>query len=99
MKFPFKEGARVYALKVITEGGGDTLPDRGAKSLHSMGYVHAELGEFGTIVCLDYPQEIVNPETGEITEEYTVPTVKFDRTGTATIVGSDEIELADEKIS
>jgi len=101
MKFPYIRGVRVRACKVITEGGGDT-PDRSLKTFHNNetgefyhNYVHAEVGELGTVVETDYPEEITDPETGEIIERDTVPTVAFDRTCTATIVREDEIELVE----
>jgi hypothetical protein len=90
----------VRTLKVVTEGGGNTPPDR-SKTLEDNGghffpgYVHAEVGEFGTVVETDYPQEIVDQDTGEVTSCDTIPTVAFDRTGTATIVCEDEIELVE----
>jgi hypothetical protein len=96
MKFPFIRGARVRALKVVTEGGGDTPPDRSKTLGHFfLGYVHAEPGELGTVVETDFPQEILDQDTGEVASLDTVPTVRFDRTGTATIVGPDEIELVE----
>jgi len=100
MKFPFVRGARVRALKIVTEGGGDTPPDR-SRTLEDNGgrffpgYVHAEPGELGTVVETDYPEDVKDLETGEITGRDTIPTVRFDRTGTATIVGEDEIELVE----
>lgn len=95
--FPFVRGARVRALKVITEGGGDTPPDRTRELDGNFfpGYVHAEMGELGTVVETDYPEDVTDPETGEVTERDTVPTVAFDRTCTATIVNEDEIELVE----
>lgn len=96
MKFPFVRGARVRALKVITEGGDDSSPDRTATRLHdNPNYVHAEPGELGTVVETNYPQEIIDQDTGEVMSLDTVPTVAFDRTGTATIVCDDEIELVE----
>lgn len=100
MKFPFIRGARVRAKMVITEGGPGELPDR-SKTIQDNGrrffpgYVHAEMGELGTVVETDYPREMTDPDTGEVTTENTVPTVRFDRTNTATIVGSNEIELVE----
>jgi len=100
MKYPYVMGVRVRALKVITEGGGDTFPDR-SRTLEDNGghffpeYVHAEVGEFGTVVGTDYPEETTDPDTGEIIMRDTIPTVAFDRTGTATIVNEDEIELVE----
>jgi len=96
--FPFIRGARVRALKVITEGGGDTPPDRTRRLDESgffPGYVHAEAGELGTVVETDYPEYVTDPKTGETVERDTVPTVAFDRTCTATIVNEDEIELVE----
>lgn len=96
MRFPFVRGARVRALRVVTEGGDDSSPDRTATRLHgNPNYVHAEIGELGTVVETDRPQEIIDQDTGEVTKRDTVPTVAFDRTGTATIVREDEIELVE----
>jgi hypothetical protein len=100
MRFPFIRGARVRALKVVTEAGPGEPPDR-SKTIKDNGghffpgYVHAEPGELGTVVGTDYPEDVEDPETGEVTKRDTVPTVRFDRTGTATIVGCDEIELVE----
>jgi hypothetical protein len=95
MKFPYVRGARVRALKVVTEGGGNT-PDRTLTRLDpGPNYVHAEIGELGTVVETDYPQEIADQDTGEVSFVDTIPTVRFDRTGTATIVREDEIELVE----
>lgn len=77
----FIEGQRVRAVGVITESGKE--PDRTAKDLHNPGWVHAEAGELGTV-------ELVDAGNGNIA------TVRFDRTGTATIVLDKEIELSDE---
>lgn len=96
MKFPYERGVRVRALRVITESGDDSAPDRTATRFDSNpNYVHAEIGELGTVVETDYPEQVTDPETGEVTERDTVPTVAFDRTGTATIVREDEIELVE----
>jgi hypothetical protein len=79
MKYPFKEGVVVRATKVITEGGGDTIPDRGTKfeGRFFPGYVHAEKDEYGIVVHI-----------GKL------PTVRFLNTGTATVVLQNEVELA-----
>lgn len=74
----FMEGQRVRAVKVVTESGKE--PDRSAKDLHNPGWVHAEAGESGTVVLVD-------AGNGDIA------TVRFDRTGTATIVLDEEVEL------
>lgn len=97
MRFPYVRGARVRALKVVTESGDDTFPDRAATRLHdNPNYVHAEAGELGTVVEVDDPMgEREDPETGEIRQLNPIPTVRFDRTGTATIVREDEIELVE----
>ena len=77
MPYPFEEGTRVRAKRVITEGGGDTLPDESLPfGKDNKGYVHAREGEMGTVVGVDVDQ----------------PTVRFDRTRTATIVNEDEVE-------
>jgi hypothetical protein len=100
MKFPYIRGTRVRALKVVTEAGPGEPPDR-SKTIKDNGghffpgYVHAEPGELGTVVETDYPQEVLDQDTGEAMSLDTVPTVRFDRTGTATIVGPDEIELVE----
>lgn len=97
MKFPYERGVRVRALKVVTESGDDSSPDRTATRFHdNPNYVHAEIGELGTVVEVDDPMgDRMDPETGEIRQLNPIPTVAFDRTGTATIVREDEIELVD----
>ncbi len=99
MRFPYMRGVRVRAIQVITEAGPGEPPDR-SRTLEDNGghffpgYVHAEVGELGTVVEVDDPNgERRDPETGKILPLEPVPTVAFDRTGTATIVGIDEIEL------
>lgn len=64
-------GSRVRALVWVTESG-DGRGSLGAK-FPDPDYVHAKPGELGTIVCVD-------PEPDG------TPTVRWDRTGTATIV-------------
>ena len=97
MRFPFVRGARVRALRVVTESGDDSSPDRNAGRLdHNSNYVHAEIGELGTVVEDDDPMgDRTDPETGEIRQLNPIPTVRFDRTGTATIVREDEVELVE----
>ena len=82
----YKKGMKVRATTVITEGGGNTEPDFNAVSFintdgFNLGFVHADKNECGTI---------------EYVDDDNVPTVRFDRKGTATIVGDDEIEIIGE---
>jgi hypothetical protein len=99
MKFPFIRGARVRAKMIITEAGPGESPDR-SKTIQDNGrrffpgYVHAEAGELGTVVEVDDPMgDREDPDTGEIRQLNPIPTVRFDRTNTATIVCESEIEL------
>ena len=87
------------AIQVITESGPGCPPDR-SRTLEDNGghffpgYVHAEVGELGIVIEVDDPYgEREDPETGEIRQLNPIPTVRFDRTRTATIVREDEIEL------
>lgn len=74
----FEIGMKVIATKVITEGGGDTIPDPAATfESRSPGYVHSPKDGEGTV-------EYINDDG--------YPTVRFDFRGTATIVGNDEVE-------
>jgi hypothetical protein len=68
-------GQKVTATRQITEAGGDTVGNEHAK-VFAPDYIHANKGESGTIEHIDGDG---------------MPTVRFDRTGTATVVGSDEI--------
>lgn len=75
----YTEGMRVKARAVITEGGGNTEPDFKAKTFVGvLGYVHADVGDTGTV---------------EYVDDDDCPTVRFDKKGTATIVGDHEIEI------
>jgi len=71
------EGTRVRAVSQITEGG-ETPGDRAAE-FPARGYIHAEPGEVGVI---EHVEEATN-----------APTVRFERTGTATVVGPQEVEV------
>ena len=69
---------RVVAECYITESGHIHLADEEAV-FPDPDYIHARVGELGTVVHVEYDKD------------ERVPTVRFDRTGTATIVGRDEI--------
>ena len=71
-------GARVRAKHTITEDGSD--PDPNAE-LMGPGYVHAEEGEEGVVVYIEMQGDDV------------VLTVRFDRTGTACVVGDIEVKV------
>lgn len=75
--FPYNVGNNVIAKIRITEAGGDYLGDKEAEFPDPQ-YIHAEPGDIGIIEYIDSDHE---------------PTVRFKRTGTATVVGSHEIEL------
>ena len=85
-----KEGDRVVATRIVTEGGCacenkcNCVIDRSAK-FPDYDYIHAEEGEAGII-------ENIDDCNGDL-----LPTVRFDRTGTATLVGWDEIKLKEVK--
>ena len=81
-KYPFERGTCVRALKTITEGGDNSPPDLSA-DYPEPGYIHALKGEIGYVVSVD---PIYNEK------HKFIPTVRFKRTGTATIVGEDEVE-------
>ena len=72
----YKVGDRVRATKTITESGKG--PGREDAKRLDPDWIHARAGELGTVEHVDYP--------------LTWPTVRFDRTGTATIVHHSEIE-------
>lgn len=75
----YKIGMRVQAIMVVTEGGGKTKPDYKATNLiDNPGFVHALPGDYGTV---------------EYVDDNGVPTVRFDETGTATIVGDNEVSI------
>lgn len=87
--YPFYEGAVVKAKKVVTESGDPSVADRrwtsdnpGPDGRIHPGFVHAEIGQYGRVEHVD--ETIGN-----------VPTVRFFLTGTATIVGKDEVEFID----
>lgn len=80
LKYPFCERVIVEATRVITEGGDDTEPDLNLGPIEGPGYVHALKGDIGVVIHNDVTQD-------------NIPTVRFYRTGTATIVGDDEIEF------
>jgi hypothetical protein len=86
MVYPFCERTIVRALKVITEGGEDTKPDPGLKPIEGPGYIHAWENDLGVVVGVD--SGIGN-----------IPTVRFYRTGTATIVGDDEVAFVGVEMS
>ena len=79
MKYPFKVGQKVRAIRQVTEGGGCIEGKPGAK-FPEAAYIHAEEGDLGCV-------EGIDDET---------PTVRFCRTETATIVGKDEVEAAED---
>jgi hypothetical protein len=72
-------GDEVIATKVITEGGIGYPPNPYATGLGDPGWVHARHGDAGVVVHVN--------ENGE-------PTVRFHKTGTATIVCADEVNYA-----
>jgi hypothetical protein len=75
----YTEGMKVRAQVIITEGGDDIQPDFEATfDSRNPGYVHAAPGDLGTV---------------EYVDDDDVPTVRFDKKGTATIVGDHEIEI------
>lgn len=69
-------GTEVVATKTIVESGTDALGDAGAKPL-APNWIHATAGDKGKIE--DFNADMI-------------PTVRFERTGTATIVDWSEIE-------
>jgi hypothetical protein len=73
--FPYDEGTKVMATQTITESGAK--PNPAAKNLLDPGWIHAQPGDIGVVVHVDRTRMI--------------PTIKFERTGTATIVGPHEI--------
>lgn len=73
----FRVGQRVQATRTITEAGGDQVGDEAAL-FDSPGYIHARAGECGEVEYVDSDG---------------APTVRFDRTRTATVVGPDEVSL------
>ena len=88
-KYPYSVGTVVCATKTITEAGellGDSEatfwrdPDDHSKGTNG-NYIHAVVGDIGKVEHIDDPK-------------HPTPTVRFARTGTATIVGPDEISLA-----
>jgi len=88
-EYPFYEGALVKAVKVITECGDPSKANRqwtkenpGIRGRVDPGFVHAEEGDYGKVEHID----------GGLGN---VPTVRFFNTGTATIVGRDEISFVD----
>lgn len=81
MSYPYEVGARVCAQMDITEGGDSSSPDPAAE-FPQKNYVHAREGDLGTV---------------EHISEDDVPTVRFERTGTATIVMEEEIALEGEQ--
>lgn len=72
-----KEGMVVKAKTIITEAGGDTVGDHNAVFPND-NYIHADKDELGVV-------EFIEEDSG-------VPTVRWNRTGTATIVVEEEIE-------
>ena len=72
------KGQKVCAVKPITEGGHGFEPDPAA-TFPSKHYTHALPGDYGVVAFVD--------ATGNAT-------VRFERTGTATVVGLDEVERA-----
>tara|TARA_R100000152_G_C6646971_1_gene89732 strand:- start:234 stop:473 length:240 start_codon:yes stop_codon:yes gene_type:complete len=73
------EGKKVVARVQITEGGGPSNDPSAA--FPDYDYIHAEKGELGTV-------ENIDDCNGEM-----LPTVRFDRTGTATLVNWDEVKI------
>ena len=69
-KPPWRVGHEVYATRRVTEGGGQYTGNNDAE-FPDPDYIHAETGDLGLIEYVDH-------------EGY--PTVRFRRTGTATIV-------------
>jgi hypothetical protein len=79
----FEAVTRVTATHQITEAGGEVVGDPDAV-FPAPNYIHAEDGELGTVE---------HCEAGPNGE----PTVRFDRTGTATIVAHREIAIVPPK--
>jgi hypothetical protein len=79
MKTKLAVGQKVEALVVITEGG-DAIGDTVGDPnaiFPSPYYIHALIGEHGVVEMVDCD----------------VATVRFDRTGTATIVSDEEVKV------
>jgi len=70
-------GTKVVAVTMITEGGPSTPGNPAATDMLDSGWIHAQAGEKGVIESLNDDR---------------APTVRFDRTGTATILDWCEIE-------
>lgn len=81
LKFPFSLGALITATKVITEGGDE--PGNDNAKYPARDYIHAYPGDLGIII--------------HIRKSDMMPTVRFLRTGTATIVMNFEIKLYEEE--
>ena len=77
-KTQYRVGMRVRARRTITENG-EPPGDPSAKVLEPQ-WIHAQETEEGTVIYVDERQD-------------GLPTIRFDRTGTATIVGRDEITV------
>lgn len=77
---PFHVGQRVRATRTVTESG-EPVPPGPMPTFAGPGYaphhVHARPGDLGTVETVDADGH---------------PTVRFDRTGSATIVGDAEVE-------
>lgn len=78
----YKVGQRVKATRQITEGGHGVPGNPDAKDLDDKGWIHAEKDEEGFV---------------EYVDDKTRPTVRFDRTGTSTVVGASEIEAVEDR--
>ena len=76
-------GDKVVAKEVITEGGSNT-PDPKAR-YPDYDYIHAEKGDVGIV---EYIDDSTIDHFG-----VALPTVRFEKTGTATIVHLDEIKV------
>ncbi len=74
----YQIGQRVVALKEITESGDG--PGSKTAVFSEDNYIHAVKGDVGEIISVDLVGRKV------------LPTVRFDRTGTATLVFPDEVE-------
>ncbi len=79
MKIKFNKGQRVVALGTITEGG-ESHPGKASVKFPQYGYVHAVVGDLGTV------DQTAGHANG-------TATVRFDRTGTACMVGTGEVKI------
>lgn len=90
-----EEGTRVRATKRIVES--DVEPDPEAEPCYP-GWVHAEEGDEGEVAFVDPVTFVRDGETGEV-DRLDKPsiTVRFDQSGTATLVLDGEVEAIDHR--